>query len=339
MASPFTLVEVAGREVKVTNPAKVYFPAHGETKLDLVEHYLLVGEGALRGVFRRPTVLKRFPDGAMGEMFFQKRVPAKRPDWLQTATVAFPSGRTAEELCPSDLAHLIWAVNLGCLDMNPWAVRKWDLDHPDELRVDLDPQPGVPFSAVREVAGVVRDVLAENGLVGFPKTSGSRGIHVNVRIVARWGFTDVRRAALALAREVERRVPHLATSKWWKEERGDRVLLDYNQNARDRTVASVYSVRANPEGMVSAPFRWDELAAVELADFTLASMPARWAEVGDLEAGIDDHAHSLQGLLDLAARDEAEGLGDAPWPPSFPKMEGEPDRVQPSRRRERPVEG
>jgi len=336
MASPYTMVEVAGREVKVTNPDKVYFPARGETKLDLVQHYLLVGEGALRGVFRRPTVLKRFPDGATGEMFFQKRVPAKRPDWLQTATVAFPSGRTAEELCPSDLAHLIWAVNLGCLDMNPWAVRKWDLDHPDELRVDLDPQPGVPFSAVREVAGVVRDVLVEHGLVGFPKTSGSRGIHVNSRIVARWDFTEVRRAAVALAREVERRVPHLATSKWWKEERGDRVFLDYNQNARDRTVASVFSVRANPEGMVSAPFRWDELDAVELADFTLASMPARWADVGDLEAGIDDEAHSLQGLLDLAARDDAEGLGDAPWPPSFPKAEGEPRRVQPSRKKAEP---
>ena len=336
MASPYTMVEVAGREVKVTNPDKVYFPARGETKLDLVQHYLLVGEGALRGVFRRPTVLKRFPDGATGEMFFQKRVPAKRPDWLQTATVAFPSGRTAEELCPSDLAHLIWAVNLGCLDMNPWAVRKWDLDHPDELRVDLDPQPGVPFSAVREVAAVVRDVLTEHGMVGYPKTSGSRGIHVNVRIVARWDFTEVRRAAVALAREVERRVPHLATSKWWKEERGDRVFLDYNQNARDRTVASVYSVRANPEGMVSAPFRWDELDAVELADFTLASMPARWADVGDLEAGIDDEAHSLQGLLDLAARDDAEGLGDAPWPPSFPKAEGEPRRVQPSRKKAEP---
>jgi DNA ligase D-like protein (predicted polymerase) len=333
MASPFTMLEVAGREVKVTNPDKVFFPARGETKLDLVEHYLLVGEGALRGVFRRPTVLKRFPDGATGEMFFQKRVPAKRPEWLQTATVAFPSGRPAEELCPADLAHLIWAVNLGCLDLNPWAVRKWDLDHPDELRVDLDPQPGVPFSAVREVAGVVRDVLVEHGLVGFPKTSGSRGIHVNVRIVAKWGCTDVRRAALALAREVERRVPHLATSKWWKEERGDRVFLDYNQNARDRTVASVYSVRANPEGMVSAPFRWDELESVELADFTLETMPARWADVGDLEAAIDDVAYSLKSLLDLSARDEAEGLGDAPWPPSFPKMEGEPRRVQPSRRR------
>ncbi len=333
MASPYTTVEVAGREVKVTNPDKVYFPARGETKLDLVQHYLLVGDGALRGVHRRPTVLKRFPDGATGEMFFQKRVPANRPDWLETATVAFPSGRTAEELCPADLAHVIWAVNLGCLDLNPWAVRRWDLDHPDELRVDLDPQPGVAFSAVRQVAAAVRDVLDEHGLVGFPKTSGSRGIHVNVRIVATWGFVEVRRAALALAREVERRIPHLATSKWWKEERGDRVFIDYNQNARDRTVASAYSARDNAEGMVSAPFRWDELESVELEAFTLATMPARWAEVGDLEATIDEHAGSLQSLLELSARDQEAGLGDAPWPPNFPKMAGEPRRVQPSRKR------
>ncbi len=333
MASPFTIVEVAGREVKVTNPDKVFFSARGETKLDLVRHYLLVGEGALRGVHLRPTVLKRFPDGADGKMFFQKRVPKSRPDWLQTATVAFPSGRTAEELCPTDLAHVVWAVNLGCLDLNPWAVRRFDLEHPDELRVDLDPQPGVPFAAVRAVAAVVNDVLAEHGLVGWPKTSGSRGIHVNVRIVASWDFLEVRRAALALAREVERRIPELATSKWWKEERGDRVFLDYNQNARDRTVASVYSVRSNPEARVSAPFRWDELDAVELGDFTLASMPARWADVGDLEAPMDDQAFSLRPLLELAARDEAGGLGDAPWPPNFPKQAGEPPRVQPSRAR------
>ena len=333
MASPFTMVEVAGREVKVTNPDKVFFSARGETKLDLVGHYLLVGDGALRGVHLRPTVLKRFPDGAEGKMFFQKRVPKGRPGWLQTATVAFPSGRTAEELCPTDLAHVIWAVNLGCLDLNPWAVRRFDLEHPDELRVDLDPQPGVPFAAVRAVAAVVNDVLTEHGLVGWPKTSGSRGIHVNVRIVASWGFLEVRRAALALAREVERRIPDLATSKWWKEERGDRVFLDYNQNARDRTVASVYSVRNNPEGRVSAPFRWDELDGVELGDFTLASMPARWADVGDLEAPMDDQAFSLRPLLELAARDEAGGLGDAPWPPNFPKQAGEPPRVQPSRAR------
>lgn len=327
------MVEVADREVKITNPDKVYFSTRGETKLDLVGHYLLVGEGALRGVYLRPTVLKRFPDGAEGEMFFQKRVPKSRPDWLQTTTVAFPSGRTAEELCPTDLAHVIWAVNLGCLDLNPWAVRRFDLDHPDELRVDLDPQPGVSFASVKEVAGVVRDVLEEHGYEGWPKTSGSRGIHINVRTIAKWGFLDVRRAALALSREVERRVPHLATTKWWKEERGERVFLDYNQNARDRTVASVYSVRNNPEGKVSAPFRWDELDAVELEDFTLATMPARWAEVGDLEAPMDDQAFSLQPLLDLALRDEEEGLGDAPWPPNFPKQANEPKRVQPSKSR------
>jgi DNA ligase D len=333
VASPFTMLEVDGREVKLSNPDKVFFSARGETKLDLAQYYLSVGAGALRAVSMRPTVLKRFPDGAEGEMFFQKRVPKSRPDWLQTATVTFPSGRHAEELCPADVAHLIWAVNLGCIDFNPWAVRRWDLDHPDELRVDLDPQPGVSFDAVRAVAAACRDVLDEHGLVGFPKTSGSRGIHINVRIVARWDFVEVRRAALALAREVERRLPDIATAKWWKEERGERVFIDYNQNARDRTVASAYSVRANPEAMVSCPFRWDELPDIELGDFTLATVPARYVEIGDLEAAIDDQAYALDSLLDLAARDEAEGLGDAPWPPNFPKMEGEPPRVQPSRAR------
>jgi DNA ligase D-like protein (predicted polymerase) len=333
MASPFTMVKVAGRDVKVTNPDKVYFSARGETKMDLVQHYLLVGDGALRGVHHRPTVLKRFPDGAEGEPFFQKRLPKGAPDWLQTATVTFPSGNTADELCPADLAHVIWAVNLGCLDLNPWPVRRADVDHPDELRIDLDPQPGVPFSAVRQVAATVRGVLDDHDLVGWPKTSGSRGIHVNVRIRPDWDFFEVRRAAVALAREVERRSPDLATASWWKEERGDRVFLDFNQNARDRTVASAYSVRNNPEGKVSAPFRWDELDDIELEDVTLATMPARWAEVGDLEAGIDDTAGSLEGLLGLAAQDEANGLEDAPWPPNYPKMAGEPKRVQPSRAR------
>jgi DNA ligase D len=327
------MLDVEGREVRLSNPDKVFFSERGETKLDLAEYYLSVGEGALRGVKLRPTVLKRFPDGAEGEMFFQKRVPQKRPDWLQTATVAFPSGRTAEELCPTDVAHIIWAVNLGCLDLNPWAVRRWDLDHPDELRIDLDPQPEVSFDAVRKVAAAVKDVLDEHQLVGYPKTSGSRGIHVNVRIHAQWGFIECRRAALALAREVERRHPDLATSKWWKEERGERVFIDFNQNARDRTVASVYSVRANPQAMVSAPFRWDELDDVELGDFTMATVPARYRDVGDLEAAIDDTSCSLDSLLELAARDEAEGLGDAPWPPNFPKMKGEPKRVQPSKAR------
>lgn len=327
------MLDVGGREVRLSNPDKVFFSARGETKLDLVEYYLAVGEGALRAVHMRPTVLKRYPDGAEGKVFFQKRVPKNRPEWLQTATVSFPSGRTAEELCPVDLAHLIWAVNLGCIDFNPWAVRRWDLDHPDELRVDLDPQPGVSFAAVKKVALCVHEVLEEHGLVGFPKTSGSRGIHVNVRIVARWGFDDVRRAALALAREVERRMPDLATSKWWKEERGERVLLDFNQNARDRTVASAYSVRANPLALVSCPLRWDELPDVELGDFTMATVPSRYREVGDLEATIDDMSYPLTGLLGLALRDEAAGLGDAPWPPNFPTQPGEPTRVQPSRAR------
>jgi len=328
------MVEVGDREVKVTNPDKVYFPARGETKLDLVRHYLLVGEGALRGVHLRPTVLKRFPDGATGEMFFQKRLPAKRPEWLDSVVVTFPSGNTAEELCPSDLAHVIWAVNLGCLDLNPWPVRKADVDRPDELRVDLDPQPGVPFATVKAVAQVVRGVLGDHDLVGYPKTSGSRGIHVNVRIRPEWDFVTVRRAAVALAREVERRAPDLATASWWKEERGDRVFLDFNQNARDRTVASAYSVRANAEGLVSAPVRWDELDSVELGDFTIATMPARWADAGDLEATIDDQPGSLAALLELARQDEEErGLEDAPWPPNFPKMKGEPRRVQPSKKR------
>ncbi len=333
MASPFTEVEAAGRRVRITNPDKVFFPARGETKLDLARYYLAVGEGALRGVLERPTVLKRYPDGATGEPFFQKRVPEKRPEWLETVRVTFPSGRSADELCPVDVAHILWAVNLGCLDLNPWAVRRADVDHPDELRVDLDPQPGVPFAAVRDVAAEVRAVLSEHGFTGFPKTSGSRGIHVNVRIEARWDFLELRRAALALAREVERRMPSVATSKWGKEERGDRVFLDYNQNARDRTVASAYSVRANPEGRVSCSLTWDEVANVEPADLTIATVPARYASLGDVGAGIDDVAYPLERLLELAARDEVEGLGDEPWPPHFPKQRGEPRRVAPSRAR------
>ncbi|TML91661.1 MAG: ATP-dependent DNA ligase [Actinobacteria bacterium] len=326
-------VEVDGRTLTVSNPSKVFFSARGETKLDLVEYYIAVGAGALVGVRERPTVLKRFPNGAEGEFFFQKRVPAKRPEWLETVTVSFPSGRDAEELCPVDVAHLVWAVNLGCLDLNPWPVRRSDVDHPDELRIDLDPQPGVAFDVVRRVAMEARAVLDEHGLVGFPKTSGSRGIHVNVRIEPRWDFYSVRRAALALGREVERRLPELATSKWWKEERGERVFIDYNQNARDRTVASVYSVRNNPEGRVSCPLSWDEVPDVEPSDLTLATVPARVKERGDAGAAIDDHHYSLDPLLELAARDEAGGLGDAPWPPHFAKQRGEPSRVQPSRAR------
>ena len=338
MATVHTEVEVDGRMVRISNPDKVYFPARGETKLDLVRYYLAVGAGALRGVRERPTVLKRYPDGAAGEFFYQKRVPSPLPEWLETVTVTFPSGRSATELCPIDVAHLVWAANLGCLDLNPWAVRRSDVDHPDELRVDLDPQPGVEFSSIRRVAAEVRAVLEGVGLVGWPKTSGSRGVHIYVRIEPRWDFLEVRRAALALAREVERRLPDIATSKWWKEERGTRVFLDYNQNARDRTIASVYSVRANPEGKVSCPVTWAELETVNPADLTIATVPDRFAKLGDVGAGIDDRAFSLEPLLELAARDEAQGLGDAPWPPHFPKQRGEPKRVQPSKARKEPEE-
>lgn len=333
VATVHTDIEVAGRVVRVSNPDKVFFAARGETKLDLIQYYLAVGEGALRGVRERPTVLKRYPNGAGGEFFYQKRVPAPRPEWLETVTVQFPSGRSAEELCPIDVAHLIWAVNLGCLDLNPWAVRRTDLDHPDELRVDLDPQPEVPFATVRRVAVEVGRLLGELGLEGWPKTSGSRGMHIYVRIRPEWDFLAVRRAALALARAVERRLPDLATSKWWKEERGTRVFIDYNQNARDRTIASAYSVRANPEGRVSCPLSWAEVEIVEPGELTLATVPARVTALGEVGAGIDAAVHGLESLLELAARDEAEGLGDAPWPPHFPKQAGEPMRVQPSRAR------
>ena len=333
MATAHTEVEVDGRTVRISNPDKIFFSARGETKLDLVRYYLAVGPGALLGVRERPTVLKRYPDGAGGEFFYQKRVPTPLPEWLQTVTVTFPSGRSARELCPVDVAHLVYAANLGCLDLNPWAVRRPDVDHPDELRVDLDPQPGVEFATVRRVAAEVKDVLEGLGLQGWPKTSGSRGVHIYVRIQPSWDFLEVRRAALALAREVERRLPEHATSKWWKEERGTRVFIDYNQNARDRTIASVYSVRANPEGRVSCPVTWDELQTVNPSDLTIATVPARFAKLGDVGAGIDAVAYSLQPLLDLAARDEAQGLGDAPWPPHFPKQQGEPKRVQPSKAR------
>ena len=333
MAGSATTVAVGDIDVRVSNPDKVFFPATGATKLDLVEYYLGVGPGALRGVKARPTVMKRYPNGQGTEPFFQKRVPESRPEWLQTARVSFPSGRTAEELCPMDLAHVIWAVNLGCLDLNPWAVRRWDLDHPDELRIDLDPQPEVPFGAVRQVALIVRDVLTEHGLVGFPKTSGSRGIHINVRIVAKWDFLGVRRACLALGREVERRRPDLATTAWWKEERGERVFLDYNQNARDRTVASSYSVRDTPNAQVSCPITWDEVPDVELADFTMTTVAERFRAGIDPDAGIDDEVGSLTSLLELARRDEEGGLGDAPWPPNFAKHPTEPRRLQPSRRK------
>jgi DNA ligase D-like protein (predicted polymerase) len=334
MAKEHTTLEVAGRELRVSSPSKVFFPATGQTKLDLVEYYLAVADAALIHLRERPTVLKRYVDGAAGEPFFQKRVPETAPEWLETATVTFPSGRSARELVADDAAHLAWAVNLGVIDFNPWPVRRADLDAPDELRVDLDPTPEATWDDVRQVALCVQAVLDDHGLVGWPKTSGSRGIHVNVRIAPEQSFTEVRRAALALAREVERRVPELATSKWWKEERHG-VFVDYNQNARDRTVASAWSVRPTPDARVSMPLRWEQVGAVEPADYTLATVPDLLARDGDPHAAIDAHAGSLDALLDLARRDEEGGLGDAPWPPHFAKQRGEPKRVQPSRARKR----
>jgi bifunctional non-homologous end joining protein LigD len=326
------VVEAAGHELRVSSPSKLFFPAAGLTKLDLVNYYLECADAVVRGLRERPTVMKRWVDGVDGEPFFQKRVPDSAPDWLATATVTFPSGRHARELVPNDAAHLVWGVNLGVIDWNPWPVRRSDLDHPDELRVDLDPGPDVPFSEVREVALGVREVLDEHGLRGFPKTSGSRGIHVYARIVPEEGFQEVRRAALALAREVERRMPRRATSRWWKEER-EGVFIDYNQNARDRTVASAYSVRAVSDARVSCPLEWDEVADVEPGELTLTTVPTRLRERGDPSAAIDERPGSLDGLLELAARDEREGLGDAPWPPHFRKQKDEPKRVQPSRAR------
>ncbi len=331
-ATPHEVLIVGGREVTVTNPDKVLFPERGHTKRDLVHYYLAVADGALRAAGGRPNVLVRYPDGAGVPPFYQKRAPTPRPAWVETVTLKFPSGRSAEEVVLGEAATLAWMANLGCLELHPHPVRAGDLDHPDELRVDLDPVPGVPWSQIRDVAAVVREVLETMGLVGWPKTSGSRGIHINVRIEPRWTFTQVRRAALALARDVERRVPALATSKWWKEERHG-VFLDYNQNAKDRTVAAAYSVRPKPDARVSAPLAWAEVATCEPEAFTLTTMPARVARDGDPHAAIDAHAGVLDALLDLAERDQREGLGDAPWPPHYRKQPGEGDRVAPSRRR------
>ncbi len=332
MATRKEILQVGGREVAVSNPDKVYFPRAGHTKLDLVHYFLAVADGALAGVRGRPMALKRFVDGAEKEPFFQKRAPDNRPEWMRVATLTFPSGRTADELVVDEAAGLAWVANLGCLDLNPHPVRAEDLDHPDELRVDLDPVPGVPWSQVREVALVVRELLEAVGLAGWPKTSGSRGIHVNVRIEPRWTYPEVRRAALALARDVEHRAPSIATSKWWKEERHG-VFLDYNQNAKDRTVASAYSVRPTPDARVSFPLRWDEVPDCAMEDYTLATVPALYAERGDAGAGIDGAVGSLDALLELSRRHESEGEGDAPWPPNYAKQEGEPPRVQPSRKR------
>jgi bifunctional non-homologous end joining protein LigD len=329
-----TVIEACGHELQLSNPRKVFFPERGLTKLDLVRYYLDCEEAVLRGLAERPSVLKRWVDGLAGEPFFQKRVPHGAPEWLQTATVTFPSGRHARELVVADGAHLVWGVNLGVIDWNPWPVRRSDLDHPDELRVDLDPGPGVPFAHVRHVALRVREVLDEHSLRGYPKTSGSRGIHIYVRILPQHGFSEVRRAALALAREVERRMPRQATSRWWKEER-EGVFIDYNQNARDRTVASAYSVRAVPDARVSTPLDWPEVPDVDPAELRIETVPQRLRERGDPSASIDDAPASLDSLLELAARDEREGLGDAPWPPHFRKQPSEPTRVQPSRARPR----
>jgi bifunctional non-homologous end joining protein LigD len=326
------IIEVAGRTVAVSHPDKVYFPRTGHTKLDIVRYYLSVADGALRGVAGRPMVLKRFVNGADGEPFFQKRAPSSRPDWIETVVLSFPSGRTAEEVVLRDAAGLAWVANLGCIDLNPHPVRADDLDHPDELRVDLDPVPGVDWAQIVRVALVAREVLADYGLTGWPKTSGSRGMHVYARIEPRWTFTEVRTAAVALAREIERRAPQDATSRWWKEERHG-VFVDYNQNAKDRTVASAYSVRPTPDARVSTPLTWDEVPDCRPEEFTIDSVPPRYARLGDLAEGIDSAAGSLEPLLELAARDAAAGLPDAPWPPHYDKQEGEPPRVQPSKRR------
>ncbi|MFL6076371.1 MAG: non-homologous end-joining DNA ligase [Mycobacteriales bacterium] len=331
MSARSEIIELDGRQVTITNPDKVFFPRTGHTKLDLVRYYLAVAGGALRGVANRPMALKRFVHGAEGEAFFQKRAPEKRPDWIDTVELKFPSGRSAHEVVVTQASQLAWVVNLGCIDLNPHPVRDDDLDHPDELRVDLDPVPGVPWEQVIEVALASRDVLEDFGLEAWPKTSGSRGFHVYARIERRWTFPEVRRAAVAVAREVERRVPDIATSRWWKEERHG-VFLDYNQNAKDRTVASAYSVRPTPDARVSTPLAWDEVPDCDPAAYTVDTVPERYARIGDPHEGIDDTAGSLEALLELAAWHEKAGFGDAPWPPHYNKQAGEPDRVQPSKR-------
>jgi len=351
-SSPATTVDAGGRELRVSNPDRVIFPAAGRTpevtKLDIVEYYLAVEDGIMRALRRRPTTLERWPKGVHpgivlstrekggGDAFFQKRVPRGAPEYVRTARIKFPSGRHADEICPTEIAVVGWAAQMGTITFHPWPVRDDDVDHPDELRLDLDPQPGTDFEDAVRVAGEARRLLGDLGYTGFPKTSGGRGIHIYVRIEPRWTFTDVRHAAIAFGRELERRMPGEVTTKWWKEERGERVFVDYNQNARDRTIASAYSVRPKPGAPVSAPLRWDELPEVAPEDFTVATMPARFAEIGDRHAAIDDAAFSLEPLLELYARDEARGAGDMPYPPDYPKMPGEPKRVQPSRDRDRP---
>jgi DNA ligase D len=331
-ATPAIELEVEGRTVRVSNPDKVYFSTHGQTKLDLVNYYLSVAPGIVRALYERPCTLQRFPDGAEGEAIYQKRVPEHHPDWVETARVTFPSGRHADELCVTEIAAVAWAANLGTIVFHPWPSRRGDVEHPDEMRIDLDPQPGTDFDDARRVARTVHEYLDELGYIGFPKSSGGRGIHIYVRLQPRWTFTEIRRAVLAFSREIERRIPDEVTTNWWKEERGVKVFLDYNQNARDRTIAAAYSVRANPRATVSTPITWSELEDVEPNDFTISSVPQRFAHLGDLHAAIDDVEHDLTPLVELADKDERDrGLGDAPYPPNFPKMEGEPARVQPSR--------
>ncbi len=348
------MVEADGREVRVTNPQRVIFPATERTaevtKLQIVEYYVSVGPGIMRALYERPTTLERWPKGVHPGMvlatrqdrrgadaFYQKRIPQGAPDYVETARIQFPSGRHADEICPTEIAVVAWAAHMGTITFHPWPVRRADVDHPDELRIDLDPQPGTDFEDAVQMAEEARGLLADLGYVGFPKTSGGRGIHIYVRIEPRWSFTEVRHAAIAFGRELERRAPGRVTTKWWKEERGERIFVDYNQNARDRTIASAYSIRPKPGAPVSAPLAWDELADVAPEDFTVATMPARFAEVGDRHEAIDDVAHSLEPLLELFERDEREGLTDMPYPPEYPKMPGEPMRVQPSRAKRPPA--
>jgi DNA ligase D len=349
-----TIVDAGGRDLRVSNPDRVIFPATDSrdpvTKLDIVNYYLAVGDGIMRALGQRPTTLERWPRGVYpgmvlstrekggGDAFYQKRIPKGAPDYVETTRIQFPSGRHADEVCPTEVAVVGWAAQMGTITFHPWPVRRDDVDHPDELRIDLDPQPGTDFADAVQVAGEARALLDGLGYRGFPKTSGGRGVHIYVRIEPRWTFTDVRHAAIAFGRELERRLPGQVTTSWWKEERGQRIFIDYNQTARDRTIASAYSIRPKPGAPVSAPLDWDELAAAVPEDFTVATMPARFAEVGDRHAAIDDTAHSLQPLLDMYERDAAEGRGDMPYPPDYPKMPGEPKRVQPSRDRDRPRE-
>ncbi|NUR85242.1 MAG: DNA polymerase domain-containing protein [Nonomuraea sp.] len=331
MASPFIELEVGDRTVKVTNPDKIYFPGIGATKRELVEYYVSVGEGALRSLRDRPTNLKRHPDGVQNDAIYQKRMPPKHPDWLETVTVTFPSGRKADSFRPTEVAAIAYCANLGTIDFHPWQVRAADVEHPDELRIDVDPHPGKPFDEARRTAFLAREVLAEAGLEGFVKTSGNRGVHVAVRIEPRWDFIEVRHAGIALARAIEAKDPELVTTAWWKEERGERVFIDFNQNARDRTVVSAYSIRAKPEAPVSTPVTWEELEDADPRDFDIRTVPARFAKLGDVHAAIDDRAFSIETLLEWYEKDDR---GDMPYPPNYPKMPGEPKRVQPSKARE-----